>query len=134
MWDKKKVAEEKRRDRYGRAITTYLGGNKLIIREEPPALQHCAHCDIGGGIHPLRRCMGCLAVAYCCRLHQRAHWQWHKHICFAVRAANNLESRKGEGAGWVKLRPRRWRRPPIEKGAVVETNARMRWANWKQAR
>ena len=32
----------------------------------------------------------------------------------------------------VKLRPRRWRRPPIEKGAVVETNCRMRWANWKQ--
>ena len=60
------------------------------------------------------------------------HWQWHKHICFAIRAANNLEAKKGEGAGWVKLRPRRWRRPPIEKGAVVETNCRMRWANWKQ--
>jgi len=132
VWDKKKVAEDKRRDRYGQAITCYLGGSKIVVRQEPPALTQCAHCDIGGGIHPLRRCMGCFAVAYCCRLHQKVHWMWHKHICFAIRAANNLEAKKGEGAGWVKLRPRRWRRPPIEKGTVVEMNTRMRWANWKQ--
>ena len=132
VWDQKKEAEEKRRDRYGRALTHYIGGNKIVVREEPPSLTQCAHCDLGGGVHSLRRCMGCFAVAYCCKLHQKVHWQWHKHICFAIRAANNLEAKKGEGAGWVKLRPRRWRRPPIEKGAVVETNCRMRWANWKQ--
>ena len=132
VWDIQKKKETERRNKYGRAITHYIGGSKIVLREEPPALSQCAHCDIGGGIHPLRRCMGCFAVAYCCRLHQKAHWQWHKHICFAIRAANNLEAKKGEGAGWVKLRPRRWRRPPIEKGAVVETNCRMRWANWKQ--
>ena len=27
---------------------------------------------------------------------------------------------------------RSWRRPPIENGAIVETNTRARWANWKQ--
>ena len=43
-----------------------------------------------------------------------------------------MEARKGVGAGWVKLRPRRWRRPPIPAGCVVETNCRARWANWKQ--
>ena len=132
VWDKKKVQEEERRDRYGTALTTYIGGQKIVTREEPAALGWCAHCDIGGGIHPLRRCMGCMAVAYCCRAHQKVHWQWHKHICFAVRAANNLEARKGAGAGWVKLRPRRWRKPRIEKGAIVETNCRLRFANWKQ--
>ena len=67
------AAEEKRRDRYGRALTTYLGGNKIVVREEPPSLTQCAHCDIGGGIHPLRRCMGCFAVAYCCKLHQEVN-------------------------------------------------------------
>ena len=109
--------EEVRRSKYSTALTSYIAGNKIVARVEPPALQQCAHCDIGGGLHPLRRCMGCMAVSYCCRAHQRAHWQWHKHICHAVRAANNLEARKGIGAGWVKLRPRRWRRPPIEPGA-----------------
>jgi hypothetical protein len=71
VWDKKKEAEEKRRDRYGRALTHYIGGNKIVVREEPPALTQCAHCDLGGGVHPLRRCMGCFAVAYCCKLHQK---------------------------------------------------------------
>jgi hypothetical protein len=132
VWDKKKVQEDNRRDRYSTALTSYLAGNKLVHRFEPPAVTQCAHCDIGGGIHPLRRCMGCMAVAYCCRLHQKKHWEWHKHICFAIRAANNLEAKRGEGAGWCKLRPRRWRRPPIELGCVVETNCRARWANWKQ--
>ena len=132
VWDKKKVQEEQRRDRYSTAMTSYLAGRALTHRFEPPAITQCAHCDIGGGIHPLRRCMGCMAVAYCCRMHQKAHWQWHKHICFAIRAANNLEAKRGEGAGWCKLRPRRWRRPPIENGCIVETNCRARWANWKQ--
>ena len=59
------------RDRYGRALTHYIGGSKIVVREEPPALTQCAHCDLGGGIHPLRRCMGCFAVAYCCKLHQK---------------------------------------------------------------
>ena len=129
VWDKKKVQEEARRDKYSTALTSYLGGQKLVHRFEPPAITMCAHCDLGGGLHPLRRCMGCMSVAYCCRLHQKAHWQWHKHICFAIRAANNLEARRGEGAGWVKLRPRRWRRPPIENGAIVETNCRARWVS-----
>ena len=132
VWDKKKVQEEERRDRYSTALTSYIGGNKIVVREEPYALSQCAHCDLGGGVHALRRCMGCMAVAYCCKAHQAVHWQWHKHICFAVRAANNLEARKGVGAGWVKLRPRRWKRPAIEKGAIVETNTRLRFANWKQ--
>ena len=129
VWDKKKVQEEARRDKYSTALTSYLGGKKLVHRFEPPAITMCAHCDLGGGLHPLRQCMGCMSVAYCCRLHQKAHWQWHKHICFAIRAANNLEARRGEGAGWVKLRPRRWRRPPIENGAIVETNCRARWVS-----
>jgi len=132
VWDKKKLHEERRRDRYSTAMTSYIAGHALTHRFEPPAITQCAHCDIGGGIHPLRRCMGCMAVAYCCRMHQKVHWQWHKHICFAIRAANNLEAKRGEGAGWCKLRPRRWRRPPIESGAIVETNCRARWANWKQ--
>ena len=132
VWDKKKAQEEQRRDRYSTAITSYCAGNKLVGRFEPPAVTQCAHCDIGGGLHPLRRCMGCMAVAYCCRMHQKKHWEWHKHICFAIRAANNLEAKRGEGAGWCKLRPRRWRRPPVENGAIVETNVRARWANWKQ--
>ena len=132
VWDKKKQQEEARRDRYSTAVTSYLAGHALTHRFEPPAVTQCAHCDIGGGIHPLRRCMGCMAVSYCCRLHQKVHWQWHKHICFAIRAANNLEAKRGEGAGWCKLRPRRWRRPPIENGCIVETNTRARWANWKQ--
>ena len=132
VWDKKKAQEEVRRDKYSTALTSYLAGNKIVVRDEAFALSQCAHCDQGGGIHPLRRCMGCLAVSYCCRAHQAVHWQWHKHICFAIRAANSLEARKGEGAGWVKLRPRRWKRPPIEKGAVVETNTRLRFASWKQ--
>lgn len=71
VWDKKKEAEEKRRDRYGRALTHYIGGTKIVVREEPPALTQCAHCDLGGGVHALRRCMGCFAVAYCCKLHQK---------------------------------------------------------------
>ena len=132
VWDKKKVQEEQRKDKYSTALTSYLGGQKLVHRFEPPAITQCAHCDLGGGLHPLRRCMGCMAVAYCCRMHQKVHWEWHKHICFAIRAANNLEAKRGEGAGYVKLRPRRWRRPPIENGAIVETNCRARWANWKQ--
>ena len=132
VWDKKKVQEEQRRDRYSTALTSYVAGHALTHRFEPPAITQCAHCDIGGGLHPLRRCMGCMAVAYCCRMHQKVHWQWHKHICFAIRAANNLEAKRGEGAGWCKLRPRRWRRPPIENGCIVETNMRARWANWKQ--
>ena len=132
VWDKKKMQEEARKDKYSTAMTSYLGGSKLVHRFEPPAVTQCAHCDIGGGLHPLRRCMGCMAVAYCCRMHQQKHWEWHKHICFAIRAANNLEAKRGEGAGWCKLRPRRWRRPPIENGAIVETNVRARWANWKQ--
>lgn len=132
VWDKKKVQEEQRRDKYSSALVGYLAGHKLVSRFEPPAVTQCAHCDIGGGIHPLRRCMGCMAVSYCCRLHQKVHWQWHKHICFAIRAANNLEAKRGEGAGYCKLRPRRWRRPPIENGCIVETNCRARWANWKQ--
>ena len=115
VWDKKKVQEEQRRDKYSTALTSYLGGNKIVARFEPPAITQCAHCDIGGGLHPLRRCMGCMAVAYCCRMHQKQHWQWHKHICFAIRAANNLEAKRGEGAGWVKLRPRRCaRRAPCD--------------------
>ena len=112
VWDKKKVQEESRRDKYSTALTSYLGGNKLVHRFEPPAITQCAHCDLGGGLHPLRRCMGCMAVAYCCRAHQKQHWQWHKHICFAIRAANNLEAKRGEGAGWVKLRPRRYAPAP----------------------
>ena len=132
VWDKKKMQEEQRRDKYSNAMVSYVAGHKLVGRFEPPAVTQCAHCDIGGGLHPLRRCMGCMAVAYCCRMHQKKHWEWHKHICFAIRAANNLEAKRGEGAGWVKLRPRRWRRPPIENGAIVETNTRARWANWKQ--
>ena len=132
VWDKKKAQEEVRHDKYSTALTSYMAGNKIVVREEPFALSQCAHCDLGGGVHPLRRCMGCLAVSYCCRAHQAVHWQWHKHICFATRAANSLEARKGPGAGWVKLRPRRWKRPCIEKGAVVETNTRLRFASWKQ--
>ena len=132
VWDKKKAQEEVRHDKYSTALTSYMAGNKIVVREEPFALSQCAHCDLGGGVHPLRRCMGCLAVSYCCRAHQAVHWQWHKHICFATRAANSLEARKGPGAGWVKLRPRRWKRPPIEKGVVVETNTRLRFASWKQ--
>ena len=132
VWDTKKEKEEKRRDRYSSALTKYIGGQKIVVRAEPPALQQCAHCDLGGGVHALRRCMGCQAVAYCCKAHQAIHWQWHKHICHAVRAANSLEARKGPGAGWAKLRPRRWRRPPIEKGAICQTNCRARFADWKQ--
>ena len=132
VWDKKKMQEEQRRDKYSTALASYVAGHKLVHRFEPPAITQCAHCYIGGGLHPLRRCMGCMAVAYCCRMHQKKHWEWHKHICFAIRAANNLEAKRGEGAGWCKLRPRRWRRPPIENGAIVETNMRARWANWKQ--
>ena len=132
VWDKKKMQEDARRDKYSTAITSYVAGHKLVGRFEPPAVTQCAHCDIGGGLHPLRRCMGCMAVAYCCRMHQKKHWEWHKHICFAIRAANNLEAKRGEGAGWCKLRPRRWRRPPVELGCIVETNVRARWANWKQ--
>ena len=78
VWDKKKDQEEERRSKYSTALTRYIAGNKIVMREEPPAVQLCAHCDIGGGIHPLRRCMGCMAVAYCCRSHQQIHWQWHK--------------------------------------------------------
>jgi len=33
VWDTKKEAEEKRRDRYGRALTHYIGGNKIVVRE-----------------------------------------------------------------------------------------------------
>ena len=99
VWDKKKMQEDARRDKYSTAITSYVAGHKLVGRFEPPAVTQCAHCDIGGGLHPLRRCMGCMAVAYCCRMHQKKHWEWHKHICFAIRAANNLEAKRGEGAG-----------------------------------
>ena len=79
VWDKKKVQEAQRRDKYSTALTSYLGGNKLVHRFEPPAITQCAHCDLGGGLHPLRRCMGCMAVAACCRMHQSQHWQWHQH-------------------------------------------------------
>ena len=71
VWDKKKVQEEQRKDKYSTALTSYLGGQKLVHRFEPPAITQCAHCDLGGGLHPLRRCMGCMAVSYCCRLHQK---------------------------------------------------------------
>ena len=58
-----------------------------------------------------------MAVAYCCRMHQKVHWQWHKHICFAIRAANNLEAKRGEGAGW-------WLRPPVAPAAHRERRDR----------
>ena len=55
VWDKKKMQEENRRDKYSTALASYVGGQKLVHRFEPPAITQCAHCDLGGGLHPLRR-------------------------------------------------------------------------------
>ena len=48
VWDKKKAQEEVRRDKYSTALTSYLAGNKIVVRDEPFALSQCAHCDQGG--------------------------------------------------------------------------------------
>ena len=39
VWDKKKDQEEVRRSKYSTALTAYIAGNKIVGREEPPALQ-----------------------------------------------------------------------------------------------
>jgi hypothetical protein len=94
VWDTKKEAEEKRRDRYGRALTHYIGGNKIVVREEPPALTQCAHCDLGGGVHALRRCMGCFAVAYCCKLHQKVRAARRGSVSQLPAATRSLRRRR----------------------------------------
>ena len=52
VWDKKKDQEEVRRAKYSTALTSYIAGNKIVGREEPPA---------AGGSHGHTRVFGFLA-------------------------------------------------------------------------
>ena len=49
------------------------------------ALDACAAREVHPGQY--KKCAACLAVAYCCREHQVAHWPSHKAACKAARKA-----------------------------------------------
>ncbi|KAK0757419.1 hypothetical protein N5P37_010142 [Trichoderma harzianum] len=50
-----------------------------------PLLHRCSHCQTAGP--KLLRCNGCLAVRYCSRKHQVAHWLKHKSACSKIKKA-----------------------------------------------
>lgn len=45
----------------------------------------CSHCHATTG--KLLRCLGCSAVRYCNRAHQKAHWLRHQYACAEIKAA-----------------------------------------------
>ncbi|KAH0524055.1 hypothetical protein TsFJ059_008974 [Trichoderma semiorbis] len=50
-----------------------------------PLRHRCSHCQVAGP--KLLRCNGCLAVRYCSREHQAAHWPKHKSACSKIKKA-----------------------------------------------
>ncbi|KAK4069517.1 uncharacterized protein Triagg1_6941 [Trichoderma aggressivum f. europaeum] len=50
-----------------------------------PLRHRCSHCQTAGP--KLLRCNGCLAVRYCSREHQAAHWPKHKSDCSKIKKA-----------------------------------------------
>ncbi len=46
----------------------------------------CAVCDaefsLSDGSSPLSKCARCKSEYYCCKEHQKAHWKYHKKVCF----------------------------------------------------
>ncbi|EHK19975.1 uncharacterized protein TRIVIDRAFT_47985 [Trichoderma virens Gv29-8] len=63
-------------------ITSTASDYKGIVG---PLRNRCAHCLSTGP--KLLRCTGCLAVHYCSREHQAAHWPLHKSTCIKIKKA-----------------------------------------------